>query len=149
MNQQAESTATPTPWHLWPISIFAILWSCMGCFDYIMTETKNEAYLSGFEPELLEYFYSFPTWLIALWALAVWGGLLGSIALLLRKKMATSILLVSSLSMITTTVRNFGFADAMEFMGDTTSLILTGLIVVIGIGLVFYARAMVNRGVLR
>jgi hypothetical protein len=149
MNQQAESTVTPTPWHLWFIGVLAVLWSSVGCLDYFMTETKNEEYLSGFEPELLEYFYSFPTWMIALWAVAVWGGLLGAIVLLLRKRQATPILIASTSAMLITTVRNYGFSDGMKFMGDTTSLVLTGLIVVIGVALIFYARAMTKRGVLR
>lgn len=146
MNQQAEST---TPWHLWLVGVLAILWSSMGCFDYVMTQTKNEDYLSGFEPELLEYFYSFPTWMIALWAIAVWGGLLGTIALLLRKRLATPILIASTLAMLITTVRNYVFSDGMKFMGDATSLAITTAIVVIGVALIFYARAMANRGVLR
>jgi hypothetical protein len=149
MNQQTASTPTPTPWHLWLVGILAILWSSMGCLDYVMTQTRNEDYLSGFEPEMLEYFYSFPTWIIVLWAFAVWGGLVGSIALLLRKRMATCILTVSTTCMLITTVRNFVFSDGMEYMGDATSLILTALIVVIGVALIFYARAMLRRGVLR
>ena len=38
----------------------------MGAFDYVMTETRNEAYMAEFTPEQLEFFYGFPAWMIAL-----------------------------------------------------------------------------------
>jgi len=33
--------------------------------DYVMTQTKNEAYMSGFTPEQLAFFYSFPAWVVS------------------------------------------------------------------------------------
>jgi hypothetical protein len=40
-----------TPWHLWVIGIVALLWSGMGAMDYVMTQTRNAAYMSAFTPE--------------------------------------------------------------------------------------------------
>ncbi|MEX0892485.1 MAG: hypothetical protein WEB88_09975 [Gemmatimonadota bacterium] len=68
-------TATPrTPVHLWVIGALALLWNSVGAFDYLMTQTRNEGYMGQFSAEQLEYFYGFPTWVVAFWALAVWGG---------------------------------------------------------------------------
>ncbi len=44
-----------------------------------MTQTENEAYMSNFAPEQLEFFYGFPAWLVAFWAVAVWGGVAGAL----------------------------------------------------------------------
>ena len=137
-----------TPWHLWVVGILAVLWNAMGAFDYLMTETRNEGYMSKFTPEQLEYFYGFPAWAVAFWAIAVWGGVLGAILLLLRKKLAAGVFLVSFLAMVVTTIYNYGLSDGMEVMGDPGALAFSAVIFVVALLLYLYARAMRNRGVL-
>jgi hypothetical protein len=125
----------------------ALLWSLFGAMDYIMTETKNEAYMSQFSPEQLEFFYNFPAWLVAFWAVAVWGGVLGAVLLLMRKKLAVSALLVSFLCMVVTTVHNYGFAGAADIVGGM-GLFFSVVIFVVALALVIYARSMARKGVL-
>jgi len=136
------------PWHLWVVGVLAVLWNCMGAYDYLMTETRNEGYMSGFTPEQLEFFYGFPTWVVAFWAVAVWGGVLGAVLLLLRKKLAAGVLLVSFLSMVVTTIHNFVLSDGLEVIGDPFSLVFSAVIFVVALLLYLYARAMKNLGVL-
>ena len=143
----SEARAVKTPRHLWVVGILGLLWNLMGVFDYLMTETRNEAYMSRFTPEQLEFFYGFPTWMVACYALAVWGGLLGTVLLLLRRRFATPVLLVSWLSMIATAIHNFGLSNGAEIMG-TQGVIFTVFIFLIAMGLFLYARAMAKRGVL-
>ena len=126
----------------------AVLWNSMGAFDYVMTETQNEGYMSQFTPEQLEYFYGFPAWVVALWAIAVWGGVLGAVLLLLRKRFAAGVLLVSFLAMVVTTFHNFVLSDGLEAIGDPVALVFSAVIFVFALLLYVYARAMRNRGVL-
>lgn len=149
MTETQHSEAPRAPWHLWVIGIVALLWNTMGAFDYLMTQTKNEAYMSQFTAEQLEYFYGFPAWVDASWAFAVWGGLLGVVLLLLRKGLALSVLLFSLVAMVVTTVYNFGLSNGLEVMGGASVVAFTALIFLISAALVFYARAMRARGVLR
>jgi len=148
MSDSQAGSKVRTPWHLWVVGIFAFLWSAMGAFDYLMTQTQNEAYMGQFSPEQLEFFYGFPTWLVAFWALAVWGELLGAVLLLLRKKLAVGVFLVSFLSMVVTSVRNYGFADGVEAMGGPGAMIFSALIFVFALFFYLYSRAMKSKGVL-
>jgi len=136
-----------TPKHLWIVGVLGLLWNSVGAFDYLATQTQNESYMSQFTPEQLEFFYGFPTWVVAFWALAVWGGVLGAILLLLRKRLAAKVLLISFVSMIITSVHNFGLSNGAEVMGGE-GLAFSALIFVIALGLWLYARAMAGRGVL-
>ncbi len=121
----------------------------MGAFDYLMTQTKNEGYLSQFTPEQLEYFYSFPTWVEATWAIAVWSAVVGSVLLLMTKRLAVWVFLTALGAMVLTTIYNFGLSNGLEVMGDAFSLVFTGIIFVVSVALYLYARAMTARGVLR
>ena len=76
MANHTEQTAK-TPWHLWVVGLFGLLWSAMGAMDYFMTQTRNAEYMAHFTPEQLEFFYGFPSWVVATWAVAVWGGVFG------------------------------------------------------------------------
>jgi hypothetical protein len=143
-----ESTATrSTPWHLWVIGVLALLWNGMGAFDYVMTETQNEGYMSRFTPEQLDFFYGFPAWIVALWAIAVWGGVVAALLLLLRKRFAVETFLVALVAMVITTIRNYVFADGLAVTGGF-ALVFSIIIFVFSVLLYLYARAMRKKGVL-
>ena len=145
--EQAATTAQPRPWHLWVVGILGVLWDSVGAFDYLMTQTQNESYMSQFTAEQLEFFYGFPTWVVAFWALAVWGGLLGTILLLLRKSLAAPVLLGSLLAMVVTSIHNYALSNGLEVAGGA-GVAFSGLIFLVALGLWLYARAMSRRGVL-
>jgi len=144
MNQ----TTVKTPFIFWIVSILAILWNAFGAFDYLATHLRIESYMSQFSQEQLDYFYSFPAWLVAAWALGVWGSFFGSLALLLRKSWAVWLFGVSILGLAVSTVYNFVLSDGAAMMGEA-AVMMSAVIWVIVLVLFFYARAMAKRGVLR
>ena len=149
MNQQVITRTTRTPWYFWLLAVLALLWNAMGCFDYFMTQSHNESYLEQFSPEMLAFVDSFPQWVTTFWALGVWNGLLGSITLLLRKQITVPIYIISCVSMVVVTIRNFGFSDGMDVMGSTFDLLFTGVMFLLAIAQILYAQAMVKCGILR
>jgi len=148
MTQSRPGPTSRTPRHLWVIGIVALLWNAIGAFDYLMTQTRNAAYMGAFPPEQLAFFYGLPMWVTAAWALAVWGGVLGSVLLLLRRRLAVPVFLVSLVGMAVTTFHNYVLSNALEIFPDTFSKVFTVVITPITVGLSFYARAMRERGVL-
>jgi hypothetical protein len=140
--------AVKAPIHLWIIGILSLLWNAVGAFDYLATEMKLESYMSQFSQAQLDYFYAFPKWVVAAWAIAVWGSLLGSFALLLRKAWAVWLFGLGILGLAVTTVYNFVLANGLEIMGSGAAK-FTAVIWVIALFLYFYALAMTKRGVLR
>lgn len=137
-----------TPIHLWVVGILALLWNLVGAFDYAATQLRLDFYMSQFTATQLEYFYAFPAWMDAAWAVAVWGSLLGSLSLLLRKSWAVWLFGAAVLGLAVSTIYNFVLMNGAEVMGDG-AVIFTGVIWVIALLLLFYARAMANRDVLR
>lgn len=144
MNQ----TANKAPWHLWLIGILAVLWNAVGAFDYTATQMQLEPYMSQFTAQQLDYFYGFPAWVVACWAVAVWASLLGSLALLLRKAFAAWLFGAAILGMMGTSIHNFVLSDGMVVMGEGAAT-FTAVIWVIALLLYFYAVAMVKRRVLQ
>ena len=137
-----------TPWHLWVVGVLAALWNGFGCFDYIMTQTRRDEWFvqMGMTEAQLTYFNAMPAWTHAAWAIGVWGGLLGALLLLLRRKWATPVFVVSFLGWLAGAVYAFALSDGIEAMGP-----MWPMQIVIGAACVFliwYAWTMSKRGVL-
>ena len=84
----------PATW-FWVVSVVALVWNAMGVVAYLGTVMMTpEAREAMTEPQraLLD---ATPAWATGAFALAVWGGALGSLLLVLRKKLATTVLIVS------------------------------------------------------
>jgi hypothetical protein len=136
------------PAHLWIVAILGTVWNGFGVFDFVMTVTANPAYLAKYVPEATTYFMSLPGWIVASWALAVWGGLAGSLLLLVRSKHAVTMFALALLGLFVTTVYQFILSSPPADLTTTSMLLMTLLIWAIGITLFVYARDMQRKGVL-
>ncbi len=144
----SEHQMKKMPWHLWTVGGIGFLWSAMGAMDFVMTQTQNEEYMSAFTPEQLEFFYGFPMWVVISWAIAVWGGVIGSIFLLMRKTISVWIYFGSFVAMIITTIHNFILSNGLDVIGDTFSLVFSAVIFIVAFGLYLYARKMQQKSFL-
>jgi hypothetical protein len=135
------------PIHLWIVGVLALLWTFMGVFDYLATQFRMESYMSAFTEEQLDYFYGFPAWAVAGWALAVWIGLAGAVGLLLRRKWAFAAFVISLAGLALSSLYTLVLTNGLEIMGSTAT-VMTVAIWVISIFLVWYSRQQAKAGVL-
>ena len=138
-----------TPWHLWVVGVVTLLWNSFGCVDYTMTQTRQDEWFAqmGMTAAQLEYFNAMPAWTHAAWAIGVWGGALGGILLLLRRKWAVPVFVASFLGWLAGAIYAFALSDGLEAMGP-----MWPMQIVIGGACVFfiwYAWMMEKKGVLR
>ena len=145
MNDAAPKKA---PWHIWVVGIVGFLWSCMGVMDFVMTRTKNEGYLETFSEEQLEFFNGFPMWMVICWGVAVFGGLIGTLLVMFRSKLAVPVFAVSLIGLIGTTIQNYGMSAAFEIMGMGAA-IFTCVIFSVAVFLLIYSIRMANAKVLK
>lgn len=80
-----------------------------------------------------------PLWLSAAWGIAVLGGLLGALLLLMRKRLAVPTLLISLAAMTVTALHNSLSANGIYATGGTSPGFVL-LIFAVALGLWFYAR---------
>ena len=149
MTDPTDATIGNTPRHLWVVGAIALLWNCTGAFDYTMTEARNASYMKAFTPEQLAYFYRLPIWVVATWALGVWGGVLGSLLLLLRSRWAVPIFALSLIAVILTFFHNFVLSDGVAVMGGLGGLLMPALVFAASVALLAYARGIARKGALR
>jgi hypothetical protein len=112
----------------WIAAGLGLLWNLGGCMNYIMqTNPDNVAQM----PELYQLIINTrPTWATAAFAIAVFGGAVGCILLLLQRRVAVQILIVSLMGIVITAL------DTLTRVGMAPSVLLS---ILVGAALLWYA----------
>ena len=127
----------------WIIATIAFIWNIMGVMAYLeqafMTD-EIKAMLPEVEREMYE---NSPAWATAAFAFAVFGGFLGALALLLRKKVAKLLFLVSLIGILIQMIYNFIISNSLEVYGPG-GMIMPAMIIVIGVFLYLYSKKAIS-----
>ncbi|MBI1386139.1 MAG: hypothetical protein GC150_14630 [Rhizobiales bacterium] len=136
----------PFPWHLWAVGFVGLAWNAFGAFDYVMTVTKHAGYLAQFPPEMIDYWLAMPWWVYAIWGTGLFAGIAGSLALLLRRRIAIPVLTLSLFAATVSLVLGLVDPDAPRMDGQEA---VSAVIVAVALLLPFYAVVLSRRGILR
>jgi len=141
-----ESKNKPTT-SFWIIGIVALIWNLMGVFAYLQQAYMTAEDLAALPLDQQALYENVPAWVTAVFALAVFGGALGCILLLLRKKLATFVLIISFISILAQMSYNFFISKAMEVYcpGD---MIMPAMVIIVCAFLVWYSKKMQTQGIL-
>jgi len=139
-----------TPWHLWLVGVLAFLFNAYGGYDYVMTVSQGESYMAGvgMTADQIAHVRDMPAWMTADWAIGVWGAILASVLLLLRRKLAGPVFIVSLAAYLISLFYTYVLTNGGEIMGQTV-MIMNAVIAAVLVFLVWYSLTMTRRGVLR
>jgi hypothetical protein len=139
-----------TPWHLWLIGVIAVLFNAIGVFDFVMNLWQGPAYLAsaGMTPEQIAHYRAMPAWMMVVWAVGVFGAFGASVLLLLRRKLAMPVFVVSLVAFLISLLYTYVLTNGGAVMGRQMA-ITSAVIAVLLVLFAWYARSMAARGVLR
>ena len=84
----------------WVISSIALVWNLMGVFNYLDQAFMTNKVLEILPKEQQILYQDVPAWVTAAFAIAVFSGTLGSLLLLLKKKIASTFFIISFLGIM-------------------------------------------------
>ncbi len=131
-----------------PVTIAALLWNLMGCAAYLSDVLLTAEDVAKMSADQQALYASRPIWAVAATAVAVWGGALGSLGLILRRRWALPLLSASLIGLVVQDVAMFVLGDVLKVNGSVV-LGLQGLVLAIAVGLLWLARAANANGWLR
>ena len=145
-----NDTNLKTPWHLWVVGVIAVLFNAVGVFDFVMVMAQGAAYMesAGMTPGQIAHYQQMPAWMTAVWAIGVWGAILASILLLLRKKLAFPVFALSLGAFLVSLLYTYVLTDGGEVMGSEMAM-ANVVIIALLLFFIWYSRLMTKRGVLR
>lgn len=142
MNEQIR--IRPTVW-FWVLAVLGLLWNLMGVTAYLMEAFLKEEAIATYTDAQKAIFIDQPTWLTAAYALAVFGGALGCIALLVRKKWATPLFLISLLAAVARTCYYFFMTNATDVFDMIQGTILPIAVIIIAALLYIFSKIATER----
>lgn len=131
----------------WKVAIIAFIWNLLGVLSYLGQIFIPDEIIAVLPKQQSTLLYNAPAWVKVAFAIAVWGGLLGCILLLLRKQSAKRVFVISFLGTMIYLIHNFLIATAVDFY-DITSLIIPILTILIGIYLIGHSNRCIREGIL-
>lgn len=136
---------TKPPVWFWIISIVGLLWNLIGVNEYISAAYARDEMMATYSEAQRSIFDGQPIWLTAAFALAVFGGTLGCIALLLRKKWAAPLFWISLVAVSARTGYYFFMTNTTEVFDLLQGTILPIALIVIAGLLLIYSKISKDR----
>lgn len=138
------STNKPPVW-FWIVSVFALLWNGLGVMAYLAQAFMTDQMIAELPKEQqAEFLVEHPAWYTAAFAIAVFCGALGCLSLLIRKKWAHILFILSALGAIIQHVYLFTTVQM-----DIAAMIMPILIIVVCLLLIFFAKNSIAKGWLK
>lgn len=144
-----ELTASKTiPRSFMIIGIVAIVWNLLGVMSYLMSVMMSPETLAAMPEEQRALYNDIPSWVTSAYAIAVFGGLLGSVLLVMKKALALPVLIVSLVGILVQMLYTLVLSDVIAVQG-AASVIFPLIVIAIGIFLVWYANSAKAKGWLK
>ncbi len=134
-----NSSTKPPVW-FWIVSVLALIWNGIGVMAYLARAYATDEMIAALpEEQQAEFLAEHPAWYTAAFAIAVFAGALGCIALLLRKKMAYILFVLSGLSAV--------IQHIYLFMNvDIPSMVMPILVIIVCLFLIWFSKNSINKG---
>ena len=125
----------------WLIGAFALLWNGLGSVNYLMQMMTDslEAYREVEQAIIADR----PAWATASFALAVWGGTIGGVLLLMRKAVVFQVFVASFVGVVVTTAHTVSLG--LDF-GIGEIVVIVVMPVAVAAVLVWYAKRCMRKG---
>jgi len=128
--------------------VIALLWNLIGVMNYLNQAFNQVALLESMDQAQREAFEGIPAWATAAFAIAVFSGTLACIGLLVRKKWAKPLFIISLIAALAQFIHWLFISNAVEAFGPSTYA-MPAVIIIIGIYLIFFSKKGIEKGWLK
>ena len=135
---------SPPKW-FWIVSVVALIWNAIGVNEYLALVYMTPETLASLPKEEQALCQNIPAWAIGAFAIAVFAGTIGSLLLLLRKRLSKIVLILSLAAIVVQMVYNLFISKSIEVYGPGRA-IMPVMVLLVGIGLVWLAKAGEEKG---
>ncbi|MBA2636039.1 MAG: hypothetical protein H0U83_05045 [Sphingomonas sp.] len=143
----ADQHYAPRPVAGWYMvaAIASVVFMLVGCGGYLLAVTADPSAMPIDQRAMME---AQPTWMLAAYAIAVWVGLAGTIMLVLRRKLAQPLLLISLIGAVVTFLP-LAVVPAVRDNSTTNDIAAAIIVLAITWTIFWFARHSQQRGWLR
>jgi len=133
-----DETVGRVHWSFWAIGAVALVWNVMGVINFFMQ--MNADALASFPESHRAIVVGRPAWATGAFAIAVFGGALGCLLLLLRKPAAYYLFIASLLGVIVQLIHTLGIARPAIDFSPLEILMIILMPLVVAAFLIWYSK---------
>ena len=148
MNAEAIDPRRPPGW-FWVVGVLVALWMLVGVVAWCVDLAMTPEHLAALPDAQRQLFASRPSWVCGVYGIAVFAGLAGALALLMRRKVAKTLFLLSLFAAVLQFGYTFAAMDALALLGPAMALPLPAMVIAVGLFTVWYARWCARHALLR
>lgn len=112
-----ENIKIKIPKWFWVVAIFFLLWNIIGVLSFFGHTFISDEALAKLPEKERELYGEYPIWTTIIFAITVFGGLLGSLGLVFKKKWSKLVFIISLCAIIPQMVHNVFFTKSIEVYG--------------------------------
>ena len=127
------------------VAVIALLWNLLGCLAFAFDLNISAEDIAKLPDAQQALYAARPAWALAATATAVIGGALGCVFLLLGKRWAFVVLLLSLIGILIQDYGMFVVANAATLAGPV-AVAMQAIVLLVGAGLVLLSRKGIVRG---
>lgn len=140
--------SSPMPLGARVIALTALLWNLFGLLVFVLRIAAPPEQAAVLPPEQQALEAALPAWINGVFGLAVIAGTAGSIALLLARRWAPPMLLVSLIAVVVQTLASYTLAPVWAVSG-AAGLAMSGVLLLMVFAIWAFSRTAARRGWLR
>ena len=127
------------------VSVIALLWYLMDTSAFFMRVFITAELLQAMPQVQRQHLAGIPSWVNFVFAFEVFGGTLGCICLLIRRKWALPLFIASILGVLSQTTHIWFMSDAVSLMGSS-AVVMPLVAIVLGAAMIVLCRAAIAKG---
>ena len=139
-----DETVGGIHWSFWTIGAVALIWNVMGVMNFFMQ--MNAGMLASMPETHRAIIEGRPAWATGGFAIAVFGGALGCLLLLLRKSASFYLFIASLLGVIVTTIHTIGAAGSTVDFSPVEISMMIVMPLAVAAFLIWYSKKARTKG---
>jgi len=139
-----DETVGGVHWSFWAIGVVALIWNVMGVINFFVQ--MNADALASFPESHRAIIEGRPAWATGAFAIAVFGGALGCLLLLLRKSAAYYLFIASLLGVTVQLIHTLGIASSTIDFSPFDILMIILMPLMVAAFLIWYSKWAESKG---
>ena len=133
----------PPVW-FWVVAVIALLWNLFGLFNFYISTFDQVSILETLNQKQRELFEAMPLWATIAFGVATVTGTLASLGLLVRKRLAKPLFVVSLVAMVAQFINWLFIQNAPEVFPNSYSM--PAAVVIVGVLLIIFSNKGIQKG---
>jgi hypothetical protein len=131
-------------WSFWAIGVVTLIWNVMGGINFFAQ--MNAEMVASMPETHRAIIETRPAWATGAFAVAVFGGVLGCLLLLLKKTAAYYLFIASLLGVIVTMIHTLGIVSSTSGFGPFEIVMMIVMPTVVAAFLIWYSKQAKSKG---